>query len=1239
MKSSGLIMALTASVALSSFAAVPKGMPLGLTNGEITDPPALDKNAFTVEGALEAIKVPTKGWRVAMEAPEDWTKVTKEQLDAAVSGVKIVETNEVVRGVVMPVLRLELTKGTFPVHPVVTLDFSLNATDYNILSFIAKVDVPEGLKVAGDCDPAITGWYSSWYNNFFDNFGVGIYDGHYNWAAREVPMTHFLTHDFPASRTSDGFTDFAWDMYHGFHDGNKGVALDRIKALQIHYDTRKIPEGKTVVVTIANPKLVKGAHVKYDEPELYKAWLEFEKSYTPDFSDSGRYMRAGWLHSLVDEPKVADEDKRAGTPKTGFIEKPISLVTGKEVAEIVVDLSDNIFIDNFVTLTDRDFEAKGMRGHEITVARHGAFFLQRWLKNITDINFPVLLKPTTTKNTKIFLGASFAKELFPEDIKALGAAKAKDGYAIRVKDGNIYIFGVVPAGTYYGIKAFLENNTDIIWAMPGNSGTVYTKNHNLRITWADAISTPVFIMRSWGNFSNGYAGGTSQIGRIPFSGGHYFCPQYYSKSEGINDYNPIINGKRVEKWSEYYALACINKKDFFKWSSEIVPNVVNNKYKHAYLSQYHIYGPDDNYGVCECEECTKPIKTKDGRLINPKDNFNEFYSAWFYTYLNKLADALAESTPGFLTSTYAYFFAAYYPPIEVSKNIAPMICTYVRKSQNDPIFAPVNQHWWKIYKDWAAHDDRVQLYDYYGLFLMMKPIAEVVQADAKAQASIGFLRNYTEGNPMGINLGAQAEAWLVERILWNPNANVEQLRRYYNRRTYREAAPWMDKFFGTIRENYYKNYYRTIDFEEHQEIPRMIADLGLESQLRGYLQEALKVVRHPTSKILVERTIKDFDHYMANNTFTLPSAAEIKAPEAAPATIFFEDYNANYTNLYNLREGLMNVEIKNGNCGEAVKHFEEIMRDRRNDDNKLLRFFGNNAPRLIAAFPEIDLKTAQDWLYNYAVGNGYRAVGYSSLYMGHYYAQVGNLAKAFAQRGDIKVAVALYDEALLKLDDENYPIALYAERLGLKVDFLRKLKKPEETEPYLKTAVKEWHNALKRAVKEGGNEDERYLAYEKLMLENWDKLSQKERTKQVQTIVGRRFASNNIRARNAERIPGIYKTEQGTNWVAMAEECIKAVEAGDWSSLPRNTYWQSGNNDLRLNFILKVANMMIEAKQLAPAKLLLEKGGVAVGLHAETDPNYDEPGMAKGSTAARIKLLDESMQKCGAKRLPSPKAK
>jgi len=114
----------------------------------------------------------------------------------------------------LPALRLVCTKGDFRrPQPVVELDWPFNAETHNLLSFVGKVDVDDGLlPLTRDSQGINTGWFSGAFNRHFDTFGVAVDDGHYQWAAAGVPTTHFHFHDFPESRGADGYADFVWDM-------------------------------------------------------------------------------------------------------------------------------------------------------------------------------------------------------------------------------------------------------------------------------------------------------------------------------------------------------------------------------------------------------------------------------------------------------------------------------------------------------------------------------------------------------------------------------------------------------------------------------------------------------------------------------------------------------------------------------------------------------------------------------------------------------------------------------------------------------------------------------------------------------------------------------------------------------------------------------------------------------------------------------------------------------------------
>ena len=70
-------------------------------------------------------------------------------------------------------------------------------------------------------------------------------------------------------------------------------------------------------------------------------------------------------------------------------------------------------------------------------------------------------KMPSAPGRRFFIGEKFAKiaGLMPADFRSYD-------WGIAEKNGDIYIFGAAPAGTIYGVHAFLENNTDLIWAYP-----------------------------------------------------------------------------------------------------------------------------------------------------------------------------------------------------------------------------------------------------------------------------------------------------------------------------------------------------------------------------------------------------------------------------------------------------------------------------------------------------------------------------------------------------------------------------------------------------------------------------------------------------------------------------------------------------------------------------------------------------------------------------------------------------
>lgn len=717
----------------------------------------------------------------------------------------------------------------------VALPFSIDANEYNVLSFQAKVEIPQGVKALGEVEAPMTGWFSEQFNEFFDNFGVALQDARgLDWVGKGVPSTHFLQHLDRSQPEQGGFRTFRWDMKNENRTGNKGFDLEAVSEVVIFFDNRKIKPGEKVVVTIANPRFIKGLFKKGGDPARYEAFRTKMANYAPDYSDSSKFL---------------------GPPEQGRLEQPLPLTKdGVALGEIVGAPSV--------------WEPEG----------NAVIELYRWLFRLTGgTKIPVVSTPSEGERTRIFIGAKFAEKYFSEDLEYL---KGSDGCAIRTKGNDVYIFGATGKGTLNGVYTFLEGNTDVIWPRPSDLfGSVYSENPSLSIVWGDYRHRPEARHWGWMGATSGpglefqirnranYVGLRSSVdfpywGLYMEEGGghnlHSWIP--WSLWPSHPEYWVEIDGERRHP-NAYTNQICLTNPDgraiFIKRVREVMDR--NPSMSAADCMNIKI---EDNWGSCECEECLRPIRLPDGTIL-PKDDI-AFRSTQFFMFLNEVANAIHNAgRPKLQIGTYVYFFTVPVPKIPVTAFLRPYFCDYVRKDYKVPIFAPINDIWWRTLNAWTKVSDKVVIREYTGIYVYFRPMAEVAAYDIQAELDAGAREFTSESlpvcssaapgsvSPMGENLDvAFMEYWMILRLYWDPTADVEQLRKYFIRRTFREAAPEMEKFYGVIRELYFKEK-RTTDFEEHQETLRLVIARKKDDELRGYLQEALQKVRHPLSRKMI----------------------------------------------------------------------------------------------------------------------------------------------------------------------------------------------------------------------------------------------------------------------------------------------------------------------------------------------------------------------------------------------------
>jgi len=221
-------------------------------------------------------------------------------------------------------------------------------------------------------------------------------------------------------------------------------------------------------------------------------------------------------------------------------------------------------------------------------------------------------------------------------------------------------------------------------------------------------------------------------------------------------------------------------------------------------------------------------------------------------FLNSVANHLHNTgLPRMQIGTYVYFYTVPVPKVPVTSYLRPYFAPYVRKDMKQPIYAPMNDIWWRTVNEWASINANVVMREYTGLYVHLRPLADVAAYDIRALIEAGVLEFTSERlhggvfetpafqttkDYIGIDVAA-AEFWIISRLYWNPQEDVQQLRRYFLRRTFREASPAMEKFYALAHEMYYGEA-RTSDFEENHETIKHAIVLGRDQEFFTHLDEA-----------------------------------------------------------------------------------------------------------------------------------------------------------------------------------------------------------------------------------------------------------------------------------------------------------------------------------------------------------------------------------------------------------------
>lgn len=424
---------------------------------------------------------------------------------------------------------------------------------------------------------------------------------------------------------------------------------------------------------------------------------------------------------------------------------------------------------------------------EQTAARE----LQTYLQQISGVRINISSTPTPKM---IHIGWS----------PATGYKKPDDtfqGFRYVTSDGSLYIYGGRNQGTMYGVYAFLENELGIRWYT--SQFTKVPKRKSWKLPRLDVSETP-FIQRrldfyydalrnpSW--CAHNRLNDINAVTNCKY--GHYsgywgihtfftfFPPQEYFASHP--EYYSFRNGKRIDSGQ----LCLSNSEMYTLLVSKLLSVIRQNPGYWCYdVSQM------DNEDYCQCQRCQDLAEKYGGQ------------SGLMIWFVNKVATEIGKYFPDVMIGTFAYMYTRHAPQnIQPSKNVIVRLCN-VECCFSHPLNSTtcaVNTDFIEDLYAWSRLTERIYIWDYVTDFVEYHtpyPNFRVLGPNIRTfgeNGVVGLMEEGSHDSPW--SEFSELRQWILAKLLWNPDENVDALAREFCMDYYGNAGTDIFDYWQNIQD-------------------------------------------------------------------------------------------------------------------------------------------------------------------------------------------------------------------------------------------------------------------------------------------------------------------------------------------------------------------------------------------------------------------------------------------------------
>ncbi len=468
----------------------------------------------------------------------------------------------------------------------------------------------------------------------------------------------------------------------------------------------------------------------------------------------------------------------------------------------LVALSFHAFAD--LTLTE-----KGSTRYRIVVAtnaipseRYAAEELQRYLEKMSGVKLPIVTDAGPSPAADILVGnqAQLRQLTKPINLAKLGT----DGFVLRTEGERLIIAGGQPRGTLYGVYALLEEKLGVRWftpelevvpkmdavKLPPLDETQVPPLEYREVYWTEMFRNADFAARHRLN-GQAYALQDKHGGRavkyFPFV--HSFDalipPDLFTNHP---DFFPLLtrknqDGQETRERRGGYVQRCLTNPDLLKLAKQRVREWIAQHPEATIIS----VSQNDTINNCQCDQC-KAIDDAEGTPMGS-----------LLTFVNAIATDLEKDFPNIRLDTLAYQYTRTPPKtLRPHQNVIIRLCSieccFAHPLETCP--AKENARFRDDIIAWQPVAPRLYVWDYtpnFAHYLMPFPNFDALQPNIQFFVQHGVKGLFEQGNYSGGGNGEMGplRAYLLAKLIWNPNADVKKHTGEFVSAYFGKAAPKM----------------------------------------------------------------------------------------------------------------------------------------------------------------------------------------------------------------------------------------------------------------------------------------------------------------------------------------------------------------------------------------------------------------------------------------------------------------